>query len=391
MAQYEPTDQQLKDLENNQDLSSATREAIKQIVGDAGAAGVAAVTGDVSPDQISAAAQAVVADSATIKEELNLSDNVSVLLLNETQGKEGGTNINMTTDDPVHAQLTQVENINLNIENNANNEVTLSNGDPSVTGTVSVETGAGKDVFNMQGDLLHANVSSGAGNDEFVMDEAAQQGAEVSVDAGDGFDLLRLLGDAIKHQFSYSNGHFHMHSADVQLSGVDVIGIDADENGKIELNGKDFIKVLATNAEDSIVAKLYKVAFGREAIDGDDGWGDSTLGGINWWMNEFEKQDDSKVYGDDEAGYMEHLVRSFLNCKEFDDLYKDATDAEYVNALLTNANATDLYNAEELVARLESGDVDRQMLAWEIADNEKVQLIGQDGQLYVIDGFDENA
>jgi len=76
-------------------------------------------------------------------------------------------------------------------------------------GQATVTTGDGDDFF-----LIEDIVKPSGGfddDDQFVLDPDYSSGAEVSVDAGDGFDLLLLLGPAIKHQFEFSGGKFHMH------------------------------------------------------------------------------------------------------------------------------------------------------------------------------------
>ena len=92
-------------------------------------------------------------------------------------------------------------------------------------------------------------------------------------------------------------------------------------------------------------------------------------------MNEYEKQDSDQT--------MDHLVKSFLNCDEFHNLYDKVDDATYVNALLTNAGA-DTGLASQYLAELESG-ASREDVAYQIAST--VEVSGIDGQQYVVDGF----
>ena len=75
-------------------------------------------------------------------------------------------------------------------------------------GQASIETGSGNDFFYLEGTNLYG-LNSNEGDDEFVLDQDSQH-AEISVDAGDGFDLMRLIGQAIRHQFEFSGGKFHM-------------------------------------------------------------------------------------------------------------------------------------------------------------------------------------
>jgi len=284
-----------------------------------------------------------------------------------TMGSDSGTGRQTLT-------LSQDTGTTVEIKGKGNNELTLDNSTDA-----SVTTGDGDDLMNLQG-AVSGTFKTGAGNLEMTLDQTAQEQAEISVDAGEGFDMLRLLGNAVKHLFQFVNGKFHMHSADVTMEGVNVVSVDANQDNKITLD-QDSITVLATNEEDSLVAKLYKVALGRQAIDGEDGWGNSTLGGINWWMNEFEKAADND-------GSTEHLVRSFLNCDEFHNKYDSMSNEEYVNTLFDNLGSTDADMKAEYLSKLNSGRLDREEVAWQLADSdEAVKLLGADGENYVIDGF----
>lgn len=363
MAQYEASTEELKQLQSN---VSPTTQAVIQSIIDSGSPTQAITDQDASG---TVASQNLVLTNVEAND-LN-SDAQNFVAADGTSGTA-----NLNNQGPVNAAVENVNQLLLNVNNNADNSISLT------VSNVSVDTGNGNDLFNFSGRIT-GQFNTGDGNDLFNLDSVAQESAEISVDAGDGFDLMTLFGASIKHTFSFTAGKFHMSSADVTMEGVDVVATDANEDGKIT-EGTDHITVLATTAEDSLIAKLYKVALGREAIDGEDGWGGSTLGGLNWWMNEYEKANDIN----DTA----QLVRAFLNCDEFHQKYDGMDDTAYVNALFTNLGISDVKAAQSYIDQLAAGTLDRAEVAWHIADSsEAVQLLGNDGLQYVIDGFTDEA
>ena len=382
MAEYEASAAEIAEaIDSNPTLSDATKSAIDAILTEKGAEGVAAVQGTVTSADVSNQEAVLVSSGATLDNLTTGSDTTALVVGDGAQGTA-----TMETQDATTVQLDGAQ-VALTINNDADNVVTMrdangsslttGNGDNTVnmadTANASVKTGDGDDTINISG-TTSGNIQTGSGDLTMVMDESAQENAQITVDAGDGFDLLQLIGNAVKHTFSFVNGLFHMNSADVAMKGVQVVAQDANSDGQIDLSN-DHITVLAENVNDSVVAKLYKVALGREAIDGEDGWGGSTLGGINWWMNQFEKQDSDQS--------MDHQVKSFLNCDEFHNKYDGVDNATYVNTLLSNAGA-DSSLAAQYLAELNSG-TSREDVAYQIATS--VEVTGIDGQQYVVDGF----
>ena len=382
MAEYEASAAEIAEaIDSSPTLSDETKSAIDAILAEKGAEGVAAVQGTVTSADVSNQEAVLVSSGATL-DNLTTGSNTTALVVGD--GAQGTAT--METQDATTVQLDGAQ-VALTINNDADNVVTMrdangsslttGNGDNTVTmadtANASVKTGDGDDTINISG-TTSGNIQTGSGDLTMVMDESAQENAQITVDAGDGFDLLQLMGNAVKHTFNFVNGLFHMNSADVAMKGVQVVAQDANSDGQIDLSN-DHITVLAENVNDSVVAKLYKVALGREAIDGEDGWGGSTLGGINWWMNQFEKQDSDQS--------MDHLVKSFLNCDEFHNKYDGVDNATYVNTLLSNAGA-DSSLAAQYLAELNSG-TSREDVAYQIATS--VEVTGIDGQQYVVDGF----
>ena len=311
-------------------------------------------------------------------------ENVEVAIIDE--GASG--DVNFTSKNGVTIDITSPEGLAVNVPNNANNNILWHDGRGSVM------TGDGDDFMALEG-AVTGQVTTGSGDLTLTLDKVAQEQAEISVDAGDGFDIMKLLGQTVDHSISFKAGDkgIHMHSADIQMTGVDVVATDVNRDNTITRD-TDHIMVLATNEYDSLIAKLYKVALGREAIDDNDGWskdgqGD-TLGGLNWWMNEFEKQGDND-------GSIDHLVKAFLNCDEFHNKYNGMTNVDYVRTLFQNLGLTDddLQTNNELAAQLDSyvqsldaGSITREDVAYEIASSSlTTSILGLDGSAYVIDCF----
>ncbi len=363
MAQYEANNQQLENLIGvNSGLSLQTQLAIQALIdGNTPVLSTDDASGtDNTNVGLVSQKDATFNDATFTKVETAVFD----------EGASG--NVNLTSDEGVIAQLVKPDGLNVSMGNGGNN-VDIQGGQGLVN------TGDGMDEIMVHG-KFNGELKMGRGDDALFLDEEAQNTAEISVDAGDGFDLLTLFGRPTVHSFTFSNGRFIMHSADVTLDGVELIGTDVNGDGKIE-NGVDHITILAHNEVESLVAKLYKVALGREAIDGDDGWGDSTLGGFKWWTTEFQKTDSDHS--------TEHLVRSFLNCDEFHNRYAGMNNTEYVNALYDNLGTTDAEQAASYIAQLDAGTVDRETVAWNIAASDlAVQVLGNDGEQYVINGYD---
>lgn len=292
---------------------------------------------------------------------------------------DGGSKVAFEGDKDITVELT-----------GGKDSVSTGGGDDTLTikgGDASVNTGEGDDVVTIQG-VGKAQVTGGSG--DMVINLQTNQGT-ATIEAGDGFDRLNIAEGRHAHEFVFKDGKIVMHSENaITMSGVQVVSFDNNNDGQID--GRDNITILAENDRDSLVAKLYKVALGREAIDGADGFGNSTLGGINWWMNEFEKGETD--------GSIEHLVRSFLNCDEFNNLYGNMdSQTEYVEALFKNLGdniqTVNGKTAAEYAAAIDAGIMDRVTVAWNIAESKeavdilgvKDPILGLDGIQYVIDAF----
>lgn len=380
MASYEQELTQVIDRIQNTDLSQATKDAISALLSADGASQIS-VDGY---DGTSAVAEGTQVVSASVDVTSDLGAQVVVM--------EGNTsaNVNFAADSAISAMVLGNGNSNvtfaadkaISVETTGGNDViATAGGDDQIVlngGNATVNTGEGNDSVTLMGGEASAHVTGGSGNMTIHLDANATGNA--TVDAGDGFDQLTLQDDRANHTFEFdADGNVVMHSNyAVTMSGVQVVTFDTNKDGAITAG--DNITVIAENAHDSLVATLYKVALGREAIDGADGWGDSTLGGLNWWMNEFEKGATD--------GSTDHLVRSFLNCDEFHQKYDGMSNTDYVNTLISNAGIS--VDGASWIAALDNGTMDRAQIAYEVATNEQtVQILGSNGENYIIEAFTE--
>lgn len=393
MASYEQAATTvIEDIANNAVISGATSTAIMGIIesvaqGDPDAKiTMAEFTGEKAPEGTAIVTvgsgveltqdpggQAVIMSADTKADVVFAADSEVTTLV---MGGAGDSKVVFETDKAVTVELGGGQNDSV-ATGSGNDEISFNGG------SATVNTGEGNDKVLIQGEG-EATVIGGSGDMVITLNTAS---AAVTIDAGDGFDELTLNDHRDAHQFSFINGVFQMHSENpVTMTNVNAVTFDVDGVNGLSLG--DQVTVLATDAADSMVAKLYKVALGREPIDFQSGqFTDGNLGGLNWWFTQFDAQTDDHS--------IEHLVRSFLNCDEFHNLYDGKSNAEYVADLFTNlgadpAAAVGNGTAAEWIAQLDAGNVDRYYVAQQIAgSNEAVQILGINGEQYVIDGFND--
>lgn len=378
MASYEQSVGNV--IDNISGLSQSTKDAIASLLGGLDSNALIAQSDGTTP--VDAGTQLVTVNAgAHLTQDLGapvviMSGNSSADVTFSASSKidamvlgSGNNNVTFQADKAISVETTGGQD---NITTAGGNDNLVLNG-----GNATVNTGEGNDSVVLTGANATANVTGGTGDMTIWLDANATGNA--TVNAGDGFDRLSLQDNRANHTFAVdANGNVTMHSNyGVTMDGVQVVTFDTNKDGQI--TSADNITVLAENSNDALVATLYKVALGREAIDGADGWGGSTLGGINWWMNEFEKGATD--------GTTDHLVRSFLNCDEFHAKYDSMSNADYVNTLISNAGISNANQAAWLDA-LNNGTMDRVDVAYAVAtDAETVKVLGVDGENYVIDAY----
>lgn len=286
-----------------------------------------------------------------------------------------GVTIDATFTDasPVVAVVTGTGTNNNNIDMSAKTDdvtVVLSGG----TGD-SVDTGSGSDTIEFRGGS--ATIDAGAGND--VISIGADEGS-ASVDGGTGFDRVSFQGGKGGHLFeALGNGKFAMHSGNINMENINVVTFD-DGDGVI-----DDVAVLASTAGESLVAKLYQIGLGRDILDSTTGANatpaDNQLAGYNWWTNYMESSN---------ADLM-RLTQDFIGTTEFQakigSLGSAAAQVAKMFANLGVNGAVDGITEAQYVDALNNGAMTLAEVVLDIATSaEATQILGVDGENYVIDG-----
>lgn len=368
------------------ETAAAIQDLLDQIQSTGGdSAVVAAVevvdTNITSVDQISDTAQVLIqGPDASANVTFAPTDNVTTMVV----GGGGNSKVEFTTSEDVTVQLQGGEN----------DSVATGAGNDAITfagGSATIDTGEGNDTVVLQNEG-NANVIMGAGDG--IVSLQGLVGA-ATIDAGDGFDRVSSQSFRHDHTFSWANGRFHMHSdAALEMENVNVVTFDTDGDGTI-----DEITVLADTVGESMIAKLYQVALGREAIDEGNGWladglentvANHQMGGFNWWTTQAGAEsltDDADLLA---------LAERFFGCDEVVNKYEGMSNADYVAALFSNMNAmgtgtaattADGTTADQFVAMLDSGQMTQAQVAMEIAmSTEATDIMGLDGAQYVING-----
>lgn len=257
----------------------------------------------------------------------------------------------------------------------------------------SVSTGAGRDTVVLRGGS--ASISTGAGDDTVLVNP--NDGANASIDGGDGFDVVTFTGrDRAEVGAAFTVAQkgdivgLVGNSGTFQLTNVEIVGFDKDTDGVL-----DDATVIAQDANDSLVAKLYNIALGRSVLDAADTnpWAPATvnqLAGIQWWM--------------DQSADAATLANMFVSTPEFQNDIAGMDNAQIVDLLFANLakmgdttalqgiSAADghAYTKADLVDALNNGDMTVGDVALELATSlQSDDILGLTGQQYVIEGFSE--
>lgn len=307
------------------------------------------------------------------------------------------------------------------------NQVVTAAGDDTISYTggnnATVNTGSGTDTVVVTGTGTGTTISQGEGdfdltvlfNSPAIFDSSLDP-IVATIDGGDGFDTLQMgkgTGDRLFHTFTKdANGNVVMHSnGSITLGGMEIITYDT--NGDNILTPEDQMTIIANDVNDTLVARLYQIAYGRQPFDSYDAnatgnaQAAQALAGINYWITDGDGKDHFyQANGKTWDGYakddLQHLVYAFLNQDEFYSTYK-VTKGEnvgdlvglnaenYVTQLWDNLGAAD--NAKingatkaDFVAALENGDLNAFDVAYQMASSDVAdQILGADGNHYVIE------
>lgn len=236
----------------------------------------------------------------------------------------------------------------------------------------SVATGSGNDEIQFSGGS--ATINAGTGND--VVSIMDPNNGSASIDGGDGFDRVSVTGGKSGHTFGFQGGRFFMHSADIQMDNINVITF----NGASDI--ATGVTVLAENQGESLVARLYQVALGRNILDGagQATSADQQLSGYQWWL------DNGAEAGNDAAALL-RITEDFLGTTEAQNKMGNLQGDDLVAYLCNNAGVS-AQDQAGFAAAYSAGQIGLAEMVYQIATAQEGQLMGLDGQAYVVDaGF----
>lgn len=355
MAQYEESASTVLSNINSSGVSSTVKGAIAGAIGSTGNVAVQVYEGAA----VAAGTKIVQVTSAT---QLTQDPGAPIVLMD--QNAQGANVVFSTTEDRIVVAGGNADNMtfqgggNVTVETGGGNDtVTTGDGNDNVTmnggGTQQYATSGGNNTVVLEGEGTRV-VHFATGNDTVRLNSAA---VEAYVDGGTGFDQVEINDSRANHSFTKTGGNqVQMHSdKPVTMDNVEIVQYN------------DGISVIANTHDKSIVAKLYQVAFGREA----------DLPGMEFWMN-FTEQNS-----------LEHTVYSFINSNEFTAKLGGMSNEQFLNTMYANlaGRTADTDGFNFWMSQLEGG-MDRADVAWAFAESaESTQVMGIDGNHYVIDAF----
>lgn len=372
-------------------LSQTTVDAIngllQELTNSVGAAAAVEATAVVdqsvnSASEIAADKQIVLmGEGTTLKAEFTADSNVKAVVL----GSGDNNTVSFATSEDVTVQLGGGQG----------DSVATGEGSDNITfagGSATIDTGLGNDTVILTGEGT-AHVKSSGG--QLVVDLQTDS-ASASIEAGDGFDRVNLAGDVASRIFEFlGNGIFRMAqrlmgragedgaTPAVDMANVNVVTF-SDDAGTPE-----HLTVLANSESDGLVTSLYQVVLGRQAIDAGTS-ADQMLGGINFWTTDF----DGKGYS------LEQTTDSFMGCAEIVSKLAGKSVEAQVQMFFDNlgaANGTTVstvngFTAADFAGQVNSGAMTLNQVAQQIAlSGEAVQILGQDGAAYFVDGFSDGT
>lgn len=360
MAQYEEAASSVLSTITSSGLTAATKDAITAIIGSTGNVTLAAYDGTTAPKDTK-----VVTVGAD--QELTTDPGGQIIIM-DADAPGANATFDASTDRAVVASsnddnLTFTGNGSVTVETGGGNDsITTGDGNDVIIangkGDVTVKTGGGNDEVIVQGTGTRTiDLSDGGGTNTVVIQSSD---VEVYVTGGEGTDLVFLDEDRNVHKFSIDSetGRVIFHSDNpTTLKDVEFVKFAEDQ-----------LTVIADSQDKSVVAKLYQVAFDRDA----------DLEGMTFWMDFLDK-----------GNSLEHTVYSFINSTEFRDHHQTQTNEQYVSSLYKGFDReADSAGVSYWVNELNTGGATREDVAWAFAESsEATQVMGIDGNQYVIDIF----
>lgn len=360
---------------NSGQISQATADAINQLIQDLGATGQHATTSITTAAAVTAPIL-VMAEGTSVNATFGANSDVQAIVLGKT---DEASNIVFEGTKDVTVQLGGADG----------DKVVTAGGDDNITftgGSATVDTGAGNDTIVLQGDGGTLDVTGGAGDMTIALETT---NVAATIDAGDGFDqitttqargLFSFLYDAASNVFKMMSRGRAADDTNITMENVNIVSFDEDANGSV-----DNITVLASNEGQAMVARLYQVALGREAVDGSGS--NTNVDGLQFW---FENEANG-LGGDAAKADLDHVYQSMLACKEFQDNIAGKDGNAIVNMLASNMGNVATVGDNSLAyyaQQIDNGAMSAEDVAILFAQSsEAAQFVGTNGMGYVIDGW----
>lgn len=306
-------------------------------------------------------------------------------------GDGGNSTVNFQTTEDVAVQLTGGQGDVL--ATGRGNDTVAVNG-----GTFNVNLGDGDNNLYIGNGSGATNGIIQDGNGSLDIEMRGHVSGTFAIKAGGGFDELTLMGRgeaglsntafAWNHSLNSFGMTYNPPQGETSRGELNIAadGLDAIVWVPNQATQNYRMTVLADTVGDSLCAKLYQVALGRQPFDAETVNGVTqytSTDGIKFWTTEFDQG----------WGYdgVRHTVYAFLNLPEFHSKYDNMDDAAYISALFGNLGATGNVAGKsqaDFVAQISGNGMNaRYDAAWEIAaSHEAVNLLGNAGAKYVIDG-----
>ncbi len=363
MAQYTESTSQVVDTLQNSGLSSDTSSAIASLLTAGGSEGDTTIQAydGTPPDEGTTIltvgpGQSLTDDPGTPVIIMDPDAPGAQVTLDAGTGQDrvfvagsGDDNIQTTGDGNV---TVETGGGNDTVNTGGGNDTVTITGSGDSSGGSSVSTGDGDDTIIVTGSGTHT-IDAGDGNDTLVV--ITDQG-EYTINGGDGFDQLSTEYTREEHGFTFQDGILVMNSAPVQITNVQAVQFD------------DGISVIAENATESAVARMYEVIFDREA----------DLGGLEYWFGAAGA-----------GGSLEDIANAMASSQEFSDMYSELSNEDFLDSMYQNTfgREADAGGQAYWLNQMSEGLTQGQVAQSFATSQEAVQLMGIDGTQYVIDAF----
>lgn len=352
MAQYTESTSSVVDTLGDSGLSEDTSSAIETLLGDSDTTNIEAYDGTAPEDGT---------DVLTVGSDQQLTEDPGTpVIIMDSDAPAADVELDTSNGDRVFVAgsgddtITTTGDGNVTVETGGGNDtVSTGSGEDEVVitgdGNSSVSTGDGDDTVTITGDGA-PTIDAGDGNDTIVV--GTDQGS-ATVDGGAGFDEADVNDSRDEHSITIEDGIVTLNSAPIELENVEVVQYN------------DGISILADGSLEAAVGRLYEVLFDREA----------DLPGLEFWLGRA-----------DDGDTLEHITASMLASEEFAS-NGSQTDSGFLDSLYANTfdREADAAGKEYWLEKMSEGMSKVDIASCFADSDEAVQLMGIDGNQYVID------